>query len=103
MSVTLNQEEDSSLVRLEDEIDIAGAAEMKAVLIEALNCGKRVKVALDKVVGLDVTAVQLLWVAGREAKRVGVELEFAGPIPEAVSAALNGAGFGEVLRGSFSE
>jgi anti-anti-sigma factor len=98
MSVTLSHGEDSSCVRLEGAIDIAGAAEMKTVLLEALNRRRPVKVALDGVTGLDITAVQLLWAAQHEAERAGVGFDFAGPIPETVFAALNGAGLGDVLR-----
>jgi len=51
----------------------AARAELKDLLIEKLKSGSAVYVSLESATGLDVTAVQLLWAAAREAQRVGVE------------------------------
>jgi anti-anti-sigma factor len=97
MSVALTHGENSSLVHLEGAIDISDAADLKVALLEALERGKAIEVALSSVAGLDVTAVQLLWAAQREAQRAAVALNFAGQVPEAVSAALADAGLKEHL------
>ena len=97
MSVALTHREDSSLVHLEGAIDIADAAPLKAVLLQALKRGNAIEVALDSATSLDVTAIQLLWAAQREAQRAAVACAFAGPVPEAVSAALADAGLKEYL------
>jgi len=98
MSVTLSHGEDSSCVRLEGTIDIGDAADLKTALLAALGPRNTVEVALDGVTGLDVTAVQLLWAAQREAQRVNVALHFSGRVPEAVRAVLADAGLKEHLE-----
>ncbi len=97
MSVTLSREENASLVHLEGVIDISDAADLKAALLEALERGKAVEVALSSVGGLDVTAVQLLWAAQRAAQKAAVAFKFSGRLPETVSAALAGAGLKDHL------
>ena len=91
----LQQNEESSLLCLEGLIDIACAAELKQLLIEALSGAKEVRVSLGKASRLDVTAVQLLWAAAREAKASGLEFALAGTMPEPVLKALGSAGFHE--------
>ena len=95
MSINLHHGESSSRVRLEGVIDIADAAALKAVLVEALGRGKAVEVALENVTGLDVTAVQLIWSAQREAEKAALALHFSGSVPDAVSDALDDAGLKE--------
>jgi len=93
--VTLEQNDAQTLIQLEGSIDIGCAAELKELLIEKLKSGSAVCVALESVTGLDVTAVQLLWAAAREAQRTGVEFGFKGQTPEGVRRALADAGIGE--------
>ena len=81
------------MVRMEGEIDIGCAAELKKLLIEALGCGVPVRVVLEDATDLDATAVQLLWAAGREAKGLGAEFGLAGRTPERIAATLAEAGF----------
>jgi anti-anti-sigma regulatory factor len=93
MAIVLTQDETESAIALDDAIDISAAAELKAALLTALGNAKPVRVSLAAAVYLDVTAVQLLWAAGRQARGLGVDFEIAGPIPDAVSSALADAGF----------
>jgi len=93
LAITLEQRKDASAIRLEGAIDIALAAELKKTLLDALKTGKAVLVALDANAGLDVTAIQLLWAAEREAKASGVRFTLDGEVPAGVSAALRDAGF----------
>jgi len=92
MSVTLKLSKTKSTVALEDGIDIGLSAELKKALVEALAAGKKVSVNLGKVTDLDVTAVQLLWAAKREARVAGVEFGLDGQEPEEIRAALLGVG-----------
>jgi anti-anti-sigma factor len=94
--VTLEQSEDSSVFRLEGAIDIASAAELKKLFIQAFASGHEVRVDLDGTTDLDVTAVQLLWAARREAKVSGAEFAFTGQAPAPVASALRQAGFTEL-------
>jgi anti-anti-sigma factor len=97
MPVTLEQSEDSSVIRLEGSIDIASAAELKKLFIQAFASGHEVRVELDGATDLDVTAVQLLWAARREAKVMGVEIALTGQAPEQVGSSLRQAGFQELV------
>ncbi len=77
---------------LEGAMDIASAAELKERLVEVLNAGLEVRVSLAGATALDVTAVELLWAAAREAKQSGLGFLLAEPIPEEISGALVAAG-----------
>jgi anti-anti-sigma factor len=93
VGIALEQRDESSLVRLEGSIDIACAADLKALLVEALTSAKDVQVSLAGATYLDVTAVELLWAAAREARGKTVKFAFADEVPESVSGALLDAGF----------
>jgi anti-anti-sigma regulatory factor len=93
--VTLEKKDALTIIQLEGTIDVGGAAELKELLVQQLKSSAAVYVSLDAATGLDVTAVQLLWAAAREAQRVGVEFGFKGQTPEAVRSALVDAGIGE--------
>ena len=95
MPVTLEQKDALTFIQLEGAVDISCAAELKELLIERLKSSAAVCVSLESATVLDITAVQLLWAAAREAERVGVEFGFKGPTPEAVRSALAAAGIGE--------
>ena len=95
MPVTLEQSEVASTVRLVGEINIASAAELKKVLMEALAMGKGVRVELESVTEIDVTALQLLWAAQREAESVGVGFARSGRVQEAIAAVADEAGLDE--------
>jgi anti-anti-sigma factor len=98
VSITLEQTESLSVIHLEGAIDIASAAELKEALLKALEGGGEVRVSLDKLnkqdkaASLDVTAVELLWAAGREAKKAGAAFSLVGQAPGEVLAALADAG-----------
>lgn len=93
MSVRFDRSEVPGTIRLEGEIDIGCAAELKAALEEALSSQSATRIALATATGMDVTAVQLLWAAEREARAAGMVLALAGPVPEVLRATLREAGF----------
>jgi anti-anti-sigma factor len=95
--ITLKQSKESNMIRLEGVIDIASAAELKKLLLTAFNSGREVRVALGGATDLDVTAVQLLWAARRQAKVSGVNFAFTGQMQEQVTSALRQAGFTDVV------
>ena len=88
MGISLSQTNASSLIRLDGAIDISEAAELKTVLLKALEAGNAIEISAETVCGLDVTAFQLLWAAGREAKRSGVQLALNAQIPDRVRSTL---------------
>ncbi|MGB7264749.1 MAG: STAS domain-containing protein [Terracidiphilus sp.] len=84
MGIVLSQSDDACLIGLDGAIDIASAAELKAVLVEALETGKEIRISTAETADLDITAFQLLWAAKREAAQSGVGFALAGPLPEPV-------------------
>ena len=65
MPVTFDPGAEPGLIRLEGEIDISQADELKRVLLAALQEKHEVRIALESASGMDITAVQLLWAAER--------------------------------------
>jgi anti-anti-sigma factor len=93
MAVTLDQSEALCVLRLEGEINIASAAELKRLLLQALASGRELRVDLEGATEVDVTALQLLWAGEREARGSGGGITLAGRVPEEISAAVSDAGF----------
>jgi anti-anti-sigma factor len=93
LAITLEHREEASVVRLEGIIDIALAAEFKQTLLEALTGSKPVLVALDSCKEMDVTAVQLLWAAEREARSLNLGFTLEGEVPDSISGSLKESGF----------
>jgi anti-anti-sigma regulatory factor len=93
VSITVETSDDSTTLRLEGTIDIASAAELKATLVNVLETGMPIRLSLAAQADLDVTAIQLLWAAEREASASGVEFRLGGKVPDALFAAVKEAGF----------
>jgi ABC-type transporter Mla MlaB component len=93
--VTLECEEKLSMIRLDGEVGIAAAAELKDLLVQALGSSQQVRVSLLSVTELDVTAVELLWAARLEAKASSLSFAFDAPLSSMVTSALLQAGFDE--------
>jgi anti-anti-sigma regulatory factor len=81
------------VIRLQGAVDIGCAAELKAVLLQVLASKGEARISVETATGMDVTAVQLLWAAEREARGSGMVLALEGAIPEALRATLREAGF----------
>jgi ABC-type transporter Mla MlaB component len=71
-------------VVLQGEIAISSATELKSKLGKALEEDKDIVVTLADVTALDITAIQLLWAAVRQAKMTGRRFTFDEPIPLAI-------------------
>jgi anti-anti-sigma factor len=93
MGIHLEKTDAGGLIALRGTVDIACAAELKAFLLEALTPEAGVRISLDGATYLDVTALQLLWAAERQARRSGVPFRIEGQIPETVSTGIADAGF----------
>lgn len=93
MPVRLDPSEAPGIIRLEGEIDIGCAADLRAVLEKALSARNETRISLATATGIDVTAVQLLWAAEREARATGMVLALEGPVPEVLRSTLREAGF----------
>jgi anti-anti-sigma factor len=93
VAVSIDQSEGKCLIRLDGEVGIASAGELKKELLQALASEKDVLVDLQQATELDVTAMQLLWAAEREARKCGRKLFVAGQAPKEIIAAVAEAGF----------
>ncbi len=91
MPLTMERHETHSLIRLEGELTLTSAAELKAVLVAGLAAGSDLLLDLERATKIDVTVMQLLWAAAREADRTGVAL--SGRVSEAAAAMAREAGF----------
>jgi anti-anti-sigma factor len=90
--MTFERADEQSVIRLEGAMEIAQAADLKSVLLDAIKREKPICLVLEGVTHLDITAVQLLWATEREARRAGLNLRCESEVPEPVRAALKGAG-----------
>ncbi len=90
---TLEQDGALCLIHLDGEINIAHAAQLKQLLVEALKMKKNMQLDVEQVTDLDITALQLLWAADREAKKLRLGLTVTGRIPDEIAAAAVDAGF----------
>jgi hypothetical protein len=99
MGVALEQGEYSSTIRLEGAIGIASSAELKRLLLQALELSADVRISVEDAIDLDVTAMQLLWAAKRMAGASGVAFAFQGKARERVSAVLAQAGLERFVPG----
>jgi anti-anti-sigma factor len=88
MAVTVDTLEGVRTIRLTDVLDIAQAAELKRVLVDAIASSLRVCIQVAGVSAFDVTTVQLLWAAASHAKSMGSDLILEGPVSEAVATSL---------------
>lgn len=93
LAITLEHREEVSVLHLEGSIDIGVAAELKQALLEVLKGTNAVRIALDSSADLDVTAVQLLWAAEREARALNLGFTLEGSLPDSISDSLKEVGF----------
>jgi anti-anti-sigma regulatory factor len=63
VEISLEQGEAASTVRLDGDITIELAADLKLLLLEALSTHKPLRLDFTAATQLDVTAMQLLWAA----------------------------------------
>ena len=91
MSVTMERNDSHLLIRLEGAVNLTSAAELKALLLEGLASGGELRLDLERADEIDITVMQLLWAAGREAARAGSKVEVC--LSEAAGIATRGAGF----------
>lgn len=91
MSVTMQRRETDLVLRIEDAVNVTSAEELKSLLLEGLVSGRGLHVDLEHAQEIDVTAMQLLWAARREADRKGIPMVIS--ISEAAAAAAREIGF----------
>lgn len=92
VSITVDRSGAISTVRLEGEVDINSAMELKDRLTEALAVGGEMKLDLSAVSALDITAFQLIWAAERAAKKAEVAFSITKLVPDQIVLTLIDAG-----------
>lgn len=91
MAVTMEQQESQSVIRLAGEFTLTSAAELKNLLLQGLASGNDLRLDLEQAEEIDITVMQLLWAAGREADRKGASLAIQ--MSDAAAMAARDAGF----------
>ncbi len=59
---------------MDGDFNLSSAAELKELLLEGLASGKELQLDLQGAGEIDITVLQLLWAAGREAERAAIRL-----------------------------
>jgi ABC-type transporter Mla MlaB component len=90
---TFDEQDGKALLRLSGDVNVASAAELKQLLVQAFSTGKEVQLDLSAAATLDIAAIQLLWAAARHAEKTATALTVAEIVPEAILNGLRDAGF----------
>jgi ABC-type transporter Mla MlaB component len=93
LPITLEYGQTVSVIHLEDEVDVSCSAELKKMLIEVLASEKALKLDLHLAGDLDITILQLLWAAERDAEKAGKSFDLEGSVPESIRSLIREAGF----------
>jgi anti-anti-sigma regulatory factor len=93
LAIRIERREEVSVIQLEGSIDISVAADFKQTLLDAFNGPKAIRIALASTTELDVTAIQLLWAAEREAKASSFGFSLEGSLPNSIADGLKDMGF----------
>jgi anti-anti-sigma factor len=94
-AIAVNCSGQLSVLRLSGAMDIASAAELRAALLKVLEAGKPIHVSVDAVTDADVTALQLLWAARRQAAKLDLAFTISGGPSQAVGSVATELGMDE--------
>jgi anti-anti-sigma regulatory factor len=92
MPLSLDQSNSPFRIGLEGEINIRCASELKDLLLQALALEGSLHVDLSATTEVDITTLQLLWAAQREASATGKEFLLTGPISDIIAAVMDRSG-----------
>jgi hypothetical protein len=95
MPITYHEESAVVTLRLEAEVGISDAPELKRILLHALDSKKELRVNVENATELDVTVFQLLRAAACQAQAANLKIYREGHIAGKVSAAYADAGLGK--------
>ena len=96
MPLSVEQDETRCVVRLEGEIGVSEAVELKSLLLEGLVSGLKLHLNLERINEIDVSCMQLLYATLRETGRSGAGLAIR--MSETAETALRSAGFGPCIE-----
>jgi anti-anti-sigma regulatory factor len=92
LSLQVEQGVDRRLVRLEESITVNTAAELHQLLLEAVRSKQHLGLDLERVIEVDVCAIQLFYAARLAAERSGLSLSVSSIVQEPVQRAFRDAG-----------
>jgi len=92
MNLAMERGGGRSVIRLAGEVNIGCAAELKALLVEVLSSGEEILIEFERAGAVDVSILQLILAAQREATQTGVRLALSAALAEPVARAVEEAG-----------
>jgi anti-anti-sigma regulatory factor len=96
LPVTVELQETQALISLKGSFTINSATELKSLLLECATSGKDLVFDLVEAVEIDVSTLQLLFAAAREAERAG--LSISSRLSDAAAITARDAGFANFPR-----
>jgi anti-anti-sigma regulatory factor len=91
LSLTVDRNETHWILLMEGDFNMTSAPALKGTLLEGLASGKELKLDLERVGDIDITLLQLLWSAERDAARAGSG--FVSRVSPTAAAIARAAGF----------
>ncbi|MGA7243713.1 MAG: STAS domain-containing protein [Terracidiphilus sp.] len=103
MAINVEDQNGRRRIRLDDVVDIAQAAELKQILMEAIGSFAPVSIQVSGASAIDVTAVQLLWAALSHASTTGKEFAIVGPWDEEIERSLSCTGISPIMHSMLAQ
>jgi len=98
MAIDFTKESGRCCIVLSDVVDISHAAELKRILVQALQSNAPLCIQISGATAIDVTIVQLLWAAVHSASAAGTQLKFEGTWSEDVERLFAHTGLAPILE-----
>ncbi|MGA8740043.1 MAG: STAS domain-containing protein [Terracidiphilus sp.] len=98
MAINVEDKNGRRCIRLDDVVDIAQAADLKEILIDAIGSFASVRVEVSGASAIDVTTVQLLWTALSHASSAGKDFAIEGRWNKEIERSLSGTGISPILH-----
>jgi len=101
MSVLYQKSGSTATLRIEGDLTLNGAAELRAALIKAIIDADEVVVEFGAVNGVDLSCLQLFCSAHRSAGRMNKRFRLSGNHPELFTLAVEDAGYRRITGCSY--
>jgi anti-anti-sigma regulatory factor len=93
LTTTYDEQDGKAVLHLSGDINVAGAAELKQLLVQAFATGKGVQLDFSTAATLDIAAIQLLWAAAHHAGKNHMAFTAAPTVPDTIHDDVRDAGF----------
>jgi anti-anti-sigma factor len=95
LTTTYDEQDGTAVLHLSGDINVAGSADLKQLLVQAFSTRKAVQLDFSTATTLDIAAIQLFWAAARKAEKTGTALTVLGTVPETIQSDVRDAGFAQ--------